>query len=165
MRYAQIRRTDISNGIGIRTALFVQGCTRHCKGCFNQETWDFDGGMEWTVDVEDEFIDLTAKEHIHGATILGGEPFDVPNRKTVKHILQRLRMEVPGKNTWMYSSYLFEDILKEDPEILKYIDVLVDGAFIEEEKDMKLRFRGSRNQRVIDVPKSLEEEKVVLKLS
>ena len=150
MRYAQIRKTDISNGTGIRTSLFVQGCTRKCKGCFNPETWDFEGGHEWNEQAEEEFLTLTAGEHIAGATILGGE------------LLRKLKERCPEKNIWMYSSYLFEEIMEFDPKVLQYLDVLVDGPFVEEKKDLNLRFRGSSNQRVIDVKASLESKTVIL---
>lgn len=157
MRYAQIRKIDISNGIGIRTSLFVQGCTRRCKGCFNPETWDFQGGLEWNEHSEEEFLKLTGGEHIEGATILGGEPMEAENRGTVRELLKKLKQRYPQKNTWMYSSFLFEEIREVDPEILEYLDVLVDGPFEEEKKDLNLRFRGSSNQRIIDVKASLEK--------
>ncbi|MBS7008051.1 anaerobic ribonucleoside-triphosphate reductase activating protein [Anaerostipes sp.] len=156
MRYAQIRKIDISNGTGIRTSLFVQGCRRMCKGCFNPETWDFEGGLEWNEHSEEEFLTLTGREHITGATILGGEPMEPENRAAVKELLKKLKQQYPQKNTWMYSSYLFEEILEFDPEVLKFLDVLVDGPFEEEKKDLNLRFRGSSNQRIIDVKRSLE---------
>lgn len=162
MRYAQIRKTDISNGIGIRTSLFVQGCRRKCRGCFNPETWDFEGGKEWDRRAEEEFLLLTGGEHIAGATILGGEPMEPENRQTVKKLMVKLKQRFPEKNIWMYSSYLFEEIMELDPELLQYLDVLVDGPYVEERKDLNLRFRGSNNQRVIDVKESLKSEDVIL---
>ncbi len=161
MRYAQMRKCDVANGAGIRTSLFVQGCTRHCKGCFNPETWDFGGGMEWTKQTEDEFVELTGKPHIKGATILGGEPMEPLNRKTVTRLLRRLKETYPGKDIWMYSSYLFEELMEDEEHVLEYLDVLVDGEFVEEKKDLSLRFRGSSNQRLIDVKKSLKEGRAV----
>lgn len=151
MRYAQIRKTDISNGTGIRTSLFVQGCTRKCKGCFNPETWDFEGGHEWNEQAEEEFLTLTA-----------GEPMEPENRRPVRELLRKLKERCPEKNIWMYSSYLFEEIMEFDPKVLQYLDVLVDGPFVEEKKDLNLRFRGSSNQRVIDVKASLESKTVIL---
>lgn len=161
MRYAQMRKCDVANGSGIRTSLFVQGCTRHCKGCFNPETWDFAGGMEWTSQTEDEFVELTGKPHIKGATILGGEPMDMQNRGAVTALLKRLKETYPQKDIWMYSSYKFEELKEDEGNVLLYLDVLVDGEFVEEKKDLSLRFRGSSNQRVIRVQDSLKEGKIV----
>lgn len=161
MRYAQMRKCDVANGAGIRTSLFVQGCTRHCKGCFNPETWDFDDGMEWTDQTEDEFVALTGKPHIKGATILGGEPMEPKNREAVTRLLKRLKETYPEKDIWMYSSYLFEELMEDEGKVLEYLDVLVDGEFVEEKKDLSLRFRGSSNQRLIDVKESLKEGRVV----
>lgn len=162
MRYAQMRKYDVANGSGIRTSLFVQGCTRHCKGCFNPETWDFAGGMEWTSQTEDEFVELTGKPHIKGATILGGEPMEPENRGAVTALLKRLKETYPEKDIWMYSSYTFEELKEDEGNVLLYLDVLVDGEFVEEKKDLSLRFRGSSNQRVIKVQDSLREGKIVL---
>lgn len=162
MRYAQMRKCDVANGSGIRTSLFVQGCTRHCKGCFNSETWDFAGGMEWTSQTEDEFVELTGKPHIKGATILGGEPMEPENRGAVTALLKRLKETYPEKDIWMYSSYTFEELKEDEGNVLNYLDVLVDGEFVEEKKDLSLRFRGSSNQRVIRVQDSLKEGKIVL---
>lgn len=161
MRYAQMRKCDVANGSGIRTSLFVQGCTRHCKGCFNPETWDFAGGMEWTSQTEDEFVELTGKPHIKGATILGGEPMEPENRCAVTALLKRLKETYPEKDIWMYSSYTFEELKEDEGNVLNYLDVLVDGEFVEEKKDLSLRFRGSSNQRVIRVQDSLKEGKIV----
>lgn len=161
MRYAQMRKCDVANGSGIRTSLFVQGCTRHCKGCFNPETWDFAGGMEWNGQTEDEFVELTGKPHIKGATILGGEPMEPENRGAVTALLKRLKETYPEKDIWMYSSYTFEELKEDEGKVLLYLDVLVDGEFVEEKKDLSLRFRGSSNQRVIRVQDSLKEGKIV----
>ena len=160
MRYAQIRKCDIANGAGIRTSLYVQGCSRHRKGCFNPETWDFEGGHLWTDEVEKKFLDFIGKPHIVGTTILGGEPLEPQSRAGVLALVRKIKNKYPQKSIWIYSSYLYEDLVIEVPEILECIDVLVDGMFIEELQDASLRFRGSSNQRVIDVPLSLKIGKV-----
>ncbi len=160
MRYAQIRKCDVANGAGIRTSLYVQGCSRHCKGCFNPETWDFAGGKLWTKAVEKEFLELIGKPHIVGVTILGGEPLEPQTRMDILELLKVIRSQYPKKNIWIYSSYLYEELLEECLEILQNIDILVDGMFVEELKDAKLKFRGSSNQRVIDVQKSLQIQKI-----
>ena len=161
MRYAQIRYCDIANGAGIRTSLYIQGCSRHCKGCFNPETWDFEGGKPWTKEVEEEFLGLIGKPHIKGATILGGEPLEPQSREGVLDLVKKIKNRYPTKTTWIYSSYLYEELVEECREILEYVDVLVDGMFEEELKDLSLKFRGSSNQRLIDVTKSLEKGEVV----
>lgn len=156
MRYAQIRKCDVANGAGIRTSLYIQGCSRHCKGCFNPETWDFQGGKPWTSEVEKEFLSLIGKPHIVGTTILGGEPLEPQTRVGILKLVTKIKERYPKKTIWIYSSYLYEELLEECPEILSQIDVLVDGMFVEELKDAKLQFRGSSNQRVIDVIESLK---------
>lgn len=162
MRYAQIRKCDIANGAGIRTSLFIQGCSRHCEGCFNPETWDFDGGYEWTAALENILLELTGQPHIAGVTILGGEPMEPGHRQEVANLVKKLKQRYPQKTIWLYSSYTFEVLKKDQAEALQYIDVLVDGPFIEAQKDLSLRFRGSSNQRLIDVVKSLKKEKIIL---
>lgn len=162
MRYAQIREIDIANGPGIRVSLYTQGCRRHCPGCFNEETWDFAGGKEFTEKEADALVTLTNKPHIAGITILGGEPMEKENRPEVLKVCQRIRQDCPGKTIWLYSSFLYEDIVKFDEPILDYIDVLVDGMFISDLKDAHLRFRGSSNQRLIDVPKTKAAGHIVL---
>ncbi len=161
MRYAQIRSCDIANGVGIRVSLYVQGCTRHCPGCFNPETWDFDGGKLWTEEVEEHFLELLGKPHIVGCTILGGEPLEPQTRDALQALLYKVRERYPSKTIWIYSSYVYEELVESCPDILKLIDVLVDGMFIESMKDMKLRFRGSANQRVIRVQESLETHEII----
>ncbi len=161
MRYAQIRKCDVANGAGIRTSLYIQGCSRHCKGCFNPETWDFQGGKPWTKEIEKEFIELIGKPHIVGVTILGGEPLEPQTRADVLELLQKIREKHPKKTIWIYSSYLYEELLEECPAILEHLDVLVDGMFVEELKDSKLKFRGSSNQRVIDVKMSLAQKEII----
>ncbi len=160
MRYAQIRSCDIANGAGIRTSLYIQGCSRHCKGCFNQETWDFEGGKPWTKEIEDEYISLIGKPQIVGTTILGGEPLEPQTREDLLVLVKRIRSTYPNKTIWIYSSYLYEELLEECREILEQIDVLVDGMFVEELRDLSLKFRGSSNQRVIDVNVSLKKQEV-----
>ena len=136
MNYGNIKECDIADGPGVRVSLFVSGCRHHCKGCFNKETWDFDYGMPYTKETEDEIIRLLAPSYIQGLTLLGGEPFEPENQKELAGLLKRVRETYPDKE-----------------EMLSYIDVLVDGEFIEEEKDVTLVFRGSRNQRIIELGK------------
>lgn len=162
MRYAQIRTSDVANGAGIRTSLYIQGCSRRCKGCFNPQTWDFDGGMPWTSEVERAFLEMIGKPHIVGTTILGGEPLEPENRPGLFDVLQKVRSTYPHKNIWVYTSYMYEELLQECPEILAHIDVLIDGEFVEELKNIRLQFRGSSNQRVIDVVRSIQEDQIIL---
>ena len=162
MRYAQIRDCDIANGAGIRVSLFVQGCTKRCVGCFNPETWDFAGGKHWTKQIEEEFLALIEKDYIQGVTILGGEPLDMQNREEVTKLAEKVKRCYPQKDLWLYSSYTWEELIKDKAEVLNYLDVLIDGPFVIEKKDLTLKFRGSSNQRVIDVAASLEKEKIVL---
>lgn len=162
MRYAQIRDVDVANGPGIRMSLYVQGCHRHCPGCFNEETWDFDGGHPFTDETLDELVKLLKRGHISGITILGGEPLEAENRPMVSKIVKRLKQEVPNKSIWLYSFFAFEKIREFEEDLLPYIDVVVDGPFVAELKDIKLKFRGSSNQRIIDVQKSLKNNCVEL---
>ncbi len=159
-RYNKIRREDISNGPGIRVSIFLQGCDFHCKGCFNSNTWDFDGGKELTLDKIDELISLCKKDYIKGLSILGGEPLHSRNAITTAVIAKKFKDELPNKTLWVWTGFLFEDI--KDELAMEYIDVLVDGQFIEELKNPNLYYCGSSNQRVIDVQKSLKENKVIL---
>lgn len=162
MRFAQIRKTDIANGEGIRVSLYVQGCHRHCPNCFNPETWDFDGGEKFDSDTEKALLELINQPHIVGLTILGGEPLEAENRKDVSKLLKKVKQCCQNKTIWLYSSFLYEEIENFDEEILPYIDILVDGPFIEKLKDRKLRFRGSSNQRIIDVQATLKKQEIVL---
>ncbi len=170
MYYADIKKADVANGIGVRISLFVSGCTHHCKGCFNEEAWDFHYGNEFTEREIDKILDLMNHPYIAGLTLLGGEPLEHVNQQGILPLLRKVKEKFPDKNIWCYSGYTFEkDILgrmykewEETPELLSYIDVLVDGKFEEDKKDIKLRFRGSSNQRIIDVKKSLKENKTVL---
>ena len=171
MNYGNIIYNDIANGTGCRTSLFVSGCTHHCKECFNEVTWDFNYGYSFTKEVEDDIIESLRPSYIKGLTILGGEPMEIVNQKVLRPFIERIKEELPIKTIWIYSGYTLEQLLDydnkrchaEDTEaILKMIDVLVDGEFILEKKDITLRFRGSSNQRVIDIPKTLECGEVVL---
>lgn len=170
MNYGEIKKTDIANGPGVRVSLFVSGCTHHCKGCFNPETWDFDYGNPFTEDTQEQIFKLLAPEYIAGLTVLGGEPFEPQNQRVLASFLKEARKRHPQKNIWCYTGYLLdEELWKGSParcevtdEMLSYLDVLVDGEFMQEEKDVSLRFRGSRNQRLIDVPESLNQGKVCL---
>lgn len=171
MKYGQIYFNDIANGTGCRTSLFVSGCTHHCEGCFNSSTWDFNFGEEFTKENEDEIIESLRPKYINGLTILGGEPMEIVNQKGIKPLLKRIKDELPDKTIWIYSGYTFEELIDssnkrchgaDTKEILEMIDVLVDGEFVLSKKDITLRFRGSSNQRVIDIKKTLKEGKVIL---
>ena len=157
MYYAQIRKFDTANGVGIRSSLFVSGCTHCCKGCFNQDYKNFRHGHLWTKEVEDEFITHLHDPNVHGVTILGGEPMDQIRDCDLLNLLKRIKRET-NQSIWIYSGYTYEEILTHPKtrELLKQCDVLVDGPFVEELKSLKLKFRGSSNQRIIDVQKSLE---------
>lgn len=170
MNYATIKKRDVANGIGVRVSLFVSGCTHHCKGCFNPETWDFNYGKEFTSEVMEEIVDLLKPDYIAGLSLLGGEPFEPSNQEVLAPFLARLKKIYPDKTIWCYSGYNFEsDMLAGkvgDPAttyiMLANIDVLVDGEFVESLKDPSLRFKGSSNQRIIDVQKSLAEDTLIL---
>ncbi len=170
MNYAVIKNCDIANGPGVRVSLFVSGCTHRCPGCFNAEAWDFDYGTPFTQQTIDEILEMLKPSHIKGLTLLGGEPFEPQNQPEIVKLLRQLKTVYPEKSVWAFSGYLFdEDILagrlgpwEITKEYLNYLDVLVDGPFVMEKKDLNLRFRGSSNQRLIDVPASLRENRVVL---
>lgn len=169
MNYATIKPYDVANGPGVRVSLFVSGCTHHCKGCFNSETWDFNYGKPFTEEVEDRIIDYLKPWYIRGFSLLGGEPFEPENQKALLPLMRRIHKIYPEKNVWCYTGYNFEDDIlgaKLGPlditmELLSYIDVLVDGEFHIDEKDLTLRFKGSRNQRIIDVVASLQHCKII----
>ncbi len=170
MNYADIKKADIANGLGVRVSVFVSGCNHHCKNCFNPEAWDFNYGKEFT----DEEIDKVIKEldhpYVTGLSLLGGEPLEHINQQGLLPLLRKVKQQLPDKNVWCYTGYTFDNEVmgnmfnnwEETPELLSYIDVMVDGKFEEEKKDIKLRFRGSSNQRIIDVKKSMKNKKVVL---
>lgn len=149
MNYAEIKKVDIANGPGVRVSLFVSGCRNHCKGCFNPETWDFDYGRPFTRATEDEIIEALRPSWIQGLSILGGEPTEEENAAVLIPFLKRVRAVLPDKDIWLYSGYTYE--MLRDKEILTLADVLVDGPFLLEQKDAGLAFRGSRNQRIIDL--------------
>ena len=149
MNYAEIKKVDIANGPGVRVSLFVSGCRNHCKGCFNPETWDFDYGRPFTRETEDEIIEALRPSWIQGLSILGGEPTEEENAAVLIPFLKRVRAVLPDKDIWLYSGYTYE--MLRDKEILTLVDVLVDGPFLLEQKDAGLAFRGSRNQRIIDL--------------
>ena len=161
MRYNLIRKMDISNGPGVRVSIFMQGCEFHCKNCFNQETWDFNGGKELTQEAIDEVIELCSKDYIKGLSILGGEPMHPKNIDGTTKLAKQFKQNYPNKNLWVWSGFKFDKDLK-DKEVLKYIDVLVDGQYVEELHDPTLKWRGSSNQRVIDVQKSLKNDEIFL---
>lgn len=161
MYYSEIKNCDIANGEGIRVSLFVSGCTHKCKGCFNEIAWDFKAGEEFTCEVEDKILEMMSSSYINGLTLLGGEPFEVANQRGLLPFLRRVKEKYPDKNIWCYTGYTYEtDLLSESrarcectDEMLSYIDILVDGEFIEEKKDIRLKFRGSSNQRILDLKK------------
>ena len=168
VNYAEIKARDIANGPGVRVSLFVSGCTHHCKGCFNQIAWDFDYGKPFTQDTIDHILELLRPSFVKGITLLGGEPFEPQNQPTVVDFLRQMKEKYPNKTVWAFSGYLFDrDMLSGrlgelTEEFLTFVDVLVDGPFIEEKKNLSLRFRGSSNQRIIDVPASLTAGEVIL---
>lgn len=170
MNYATIKNCDIANGPGVRVSLFVSGCTHRCKGCFNEVAWDFHYGEPFTQETIDSILDMLKPPHIKGLTLLGGEPFEPQNQGPIVELLRQIKAKYPEKSIWAFSGYLFDrDILPGrlgDPEVtreyLSYLDVLVDGPFIESKKNLSLRFRGSENQRLINVPASLKKGAVVL---
>lgn len=163
MNYGTIKNCDIANGLGVRVSLFVSGCTHHCRGCFQPETWDFAYGEPYTRETEDRLLALLAPDYIDGLSLLGGEPFEPENQRELVKLLRRVRAEYPAKNVWCYTGYTLEpDLLapsrarcEATDEMLSCIDVLVDGEFVEAEKNISLAFRGSENQRILDVKKTL----------
>ena len=170
MNYGQVFYADTANGIGARISLFVSGCTHHCPGCFNEETWDFNFGDPFTRAVEDDIIEHLRPSYIDGLSLLGGEPMEAQNQRALLPFLERLKQEVPHATVWIYSGYTFEELLDETNSrchteatrrILELADILVDGKFILAEKDVKLRFRGSRNQRILELKESLKENRPV----
>lgn len=170
MNYATIKNNDIANGPGVRVSLFVSGCTHRCPGCFNEVAWDFAYGEPFTQQTIDDLIKMLSANHIKGLTLLGGEPFEPQNQPEVLNLLRQVKAALPEKNIWAYSGYIFEkDILagrlgpKEiTEELISYVDVLVDGPFVESKKNLSLRFRGSENQRLIDVKASLRAGETIL---
>lgn len=170
MHYASIKKFDIANGEGVRVSLFVSGCSHKCPGCFNDIAWPFDYGEEFTKEVEDEIIEACRPNYITGLTLLGGEPFEKVNQLGLISLIRKFKNEYPNKNVWCYSGYLFDDMLNKNSliqtevtrELIESIDVLVDGKFVLALKDISLKFKGSSNQRIIDVKESLKQNRVVL---
>ena len=170
MNYATIKKYDVANGVGVRVSLFVSGCTHRCKSCFNAEAWDFSYGSPYTEETEEEVLEAIGKSFIAGLSLLGGEPFEPCNQRALLPLLRKFKERYPDKTAWCYSGYMYDTDLQSGgrahceatDEMLSLLDVLVDGEFIEAQKDLKLRFRGSANQRIIDVPRSLAQGKVVL---
>lgn len=169
MHYASIKTCDVANGTGVRVSLFVSGCTHHCEGCFNEEAWDFHYGNKFTCETIDTIIEALRPDYIEGLSLLGGEPMEYVNQVGLLPLLKKVKEEYPNKNIWCYSGYLFDEQIlndqckkyKETKELLSYIDVLVDGKFVLAKKNPSLFFRGSSNQRIIDVKRSLKEGKVI----
>lgn len=170
MNYAMIKNCDIANGPGIRVSLFVSGCTHHCRGCFNQVAWAFDYGQPFTQETVDAILQMLEPPYVKGITLLGGEPFEPENQPAVVELLRQMKAKFPEKTVWAFTGYLFDqDILtgrlgprEVTREYIGYLDVLVDGRFVLEKKDLNLRFRGSSNQRIIDVPASIKKGEIVL---
>lgn len=170
MNYATIKTVDVANGTGVRVSIFVSGCTHKCKGCFNSEAWDFNYGEPYTQETRDYILSCLNKSYIKGLSLLGGEPFDPHNQEPLIELVSLVREKMPDKNIWCYTGYDFEKDLHGDfakknestSKLLKLIDVLVDGRFVESLKNPSLKFRGSSNQRIIDVQASLKSGKTVL---
>ena len=164
MNYQKIEKYSVENGSGIRVVLWISGCGIHCRNCQNPQTWDFNSGIPFTNDTTQEILYDLSKPYIKGLTLSGGHPLDPHNLPEVYKIVKRVKMVFPNKDIWIYSGYEWENIIKDETlrEILKYTDVLVDGAYVDELRDISLPFRGSSNQRIISVQKSLTENKVIL---
>ena len=160
MRYNIVRKMDISNGPGVRVSVFMQGCEFHCKNCFNPETWDFEGGKDFNKETIDEVLELCNKDHIKGLSILGGEPMHPKNIEATTELAKAFKEKYPNKNIWVWSGFKFDEDLK-DKEVMNYIDVLVDGRYSDELHDPTLKWKGSSNQRVIDVQKSLKSNDII----
>lgn len=169
MNYADIKQYDVANGLGIRVSIFVSGCTHHCKNCFNPETWDFNFGKPFTDKEIEKILEYLSPDYVSGLAVLGGEPFEPVNQEGLLPLLRAVKATYPEKDIWCYSGYLFDKQIRDEmcqrsditKEMLSYIDILVDGRFVEEKKNLRLRFRGSENQRIIDVKKSLESGNVI----
>jgi len=161
MNYGKIKPVDVANGEGVRVSLFVSGCPHKCKGCFNAELWNYDAGQKFTCDTIDEILNLCSKDYITGLSLLGGEPLDPKNMEMMNLLCHAFKRKFPNKTIWCYTGYEWERV--KHLFIMKYIDVLVDGKFVQDLADPRLRFRGSSNQRIIDVKKSLESKRVFLR--
>ena len=163
MRYNKIRKMDISDGPGVRVSIFMQGCTFKCKNCFNPETHDFKGGTEFTDETIDKVLSLAESDHIKGLSVLGGEPMHPVNIDGTMRLAKAFKEKYPNKSVWVWSGFLYDDIMERNKEIFNYIDVLVDGQYDDSLHDPTLKWKGSSNQRVIDVQKSLKNKKIVLR--
>lgn len=174
IRYAQIRECDVSNGNGVGVALFVQGCNFHCYNCFNKETWDFNDGKEWTEEIENKFIELASRPYIKRISLLGGECLADENLDGILNLVHKIRLLLPEKTIWLYTGFTFEECLIKPKmceenifralryEIIKNVDVMIDGRYIDSQRNITKKWAGSNNQRVIDIKKSLEQNKIVL---
>ena len=170
MHYGEIKNYDIANGVGVRVTLFVSGCTNRCEGCFQPQTWDFEYGEPFTAETEGQILEMLSPGYINGLTLLGGDPFEPENQRALTPFLRRVRALYPQKNVWAFTGFLYEELLRQGShprcevtdEMLGLIDVLVDGPFVERLKDISLRFRGSSNQRLIDLNKTREAGSIVL---
>jgi anaerobic ribonucleoside-triphosphate reductase activating protein len=163
MKYGAIKKNDIANGIGVRVSLFVSGCRNHCEGCFQPQTWDFDYGLPFTKETEEEIVKALRPSWIQGLSILGGEPMEPENENILLPFIKRVKEIYPKKDIWLYSGYTYEEL--KGRKILQYVDVLVDGRFEEKLRDPSLAFRGSSNQRILNVPASLKAGVAVLEAS
>ncbi len=169
MNFSAIKTHDVANGIGVRVSLFVSGCTHHCKECFNSETWDFNYGEPFTDEQEKQILEALFPNYIKGFSLLGGEPFEPVNQRALVPLLKKIKKTYPDKTIWCYTGYVLDRELLKDSrarcevtdEMLSYIDVLVDGEFVAEQKDLNLRFRGSTNQRIIDVAETLKKGQII----
>ena len=161
MNYAKIKPVDVANGEGVRVSIFVSGCSHHCKGCFNAELWNYDAGQKFTCDVIDEILNLCSKDYITGLSLLGGEPLDPKNMADMNILCHAFKRKFPNKTIWCYTGYVWENV--KQLYIMKYIDVIVDGQFVQALADPRLKFRGSSNQRIIDVKLSRESGKIFLR--
>lgn len=172
MNYGNIKKYDIANGEGVRVTLFVSGCTNHCFNCFQPETWDFDYGQPFTNETMRELLEALKPDYIQGLTLLGGDPFELSNQEGLIELLREVKKQYPEKDIWSYTGFILDQDLLDGgrrhgpytDEMLSYIDVLVDGPFIQDKKNISLKFRGSENQRVIDLKKSLKKQEVILYL-
>ena len=170
MNYAEIKTCDIANGEGVRTSLFVSGCTHHCKGCFNEIAWDFEYGKIFDEQVEESILKELEPAYIAGLTLLGGEPFEPGNQRGLLPFLEKVKSKFPQKNIWCYTGYLYDSDLQQGgraycectDRMLQLIDILVDGPFVEAQKDIRLKFRGSANQRIIDLRRTEEKGEICL---
>ena len=166
MNYGAIKKCDIANGVGVRTVLFVSGCTHHCKGCFQPETWNFDYGERYTKETEDEIIESLRPDYVDGITLLGGEPFEPENQRELVKLLRRIKKELPQKTVWSFSGFTYEELTGDSRAVCEVtnemLSMLVDGEFVEAKRNISLRFRGSENQRLIDMNKTRKEGKIVL---